>query len=656
MKKLNKVIFTILISFFPLFVSALSVDNVNYEIEEVYINSTVDIVGSMHIQEAIVIKGALNGFERTINFKNSSLEKWESGKINFENSSIYNARGVSLSKVTSNKINKEDIDWKLLDNWSNLYGETESANKGDTNVYTSENTNDGIKVRIYNPNESGYVVYMFDYYIDQAVVLHNDVAELYWTFIPLDFDDIKNAHIQVTIPGTCTNETFRYWAHGPLNGEINGISEAKDDAGNYLYQGVIANVGDIKEGMGTDIRMTFDKGIMSIADSVLTKSDQDALEEIIKVETKRADVSNQQRKISKIVYYGIKGLSSFYLIGLIILWIHMYLKYDREYKSTFDQKYNREFTGDYEVEVVDYLMNKSISTNAMSASIMNLIYKKNIEVIENPNEPKNPTLRLKSRENTSTSENKIIELLFDKIAIKKEGSELEVTTKEIEKYSKKASTAEKFMNGYNAWKDEVESVAINENFFEDHTSKKALATLYLILGFIIIGFMFIFNMFFPIFMLLIILSSVSFVFYISTFKKWSPKGREHFLKWKAFKNFLKDFGSFETKDLPEIKLWEKYLIYATLFGIAKEVGKTMKVRLTEMNNINNAYFPSSYIFYNNYYIGNTISDSINRSHTNSVSTINAEAARSSMSSGSGFGGGFSSGGGFGGGGGGGHGF
>ena len=34
----------------------------------------------------------------------------------------------------------------------------------------------------------------------------------------------------------------------------------------------------------------------------------------------------------------------------------------------------------YNVEVVDYLMHKTITENALSASIMNLVYKKNIKV------------------------------------------------------------------------------------------------------------------------------------------------------------------------------------------------------------------------------------------------------------------------------------
>ena len=50
-----------------------------------------------------------------------------------------------------------------------------------------------------------------------------------------------------------------------------------------------------------------------------------------------------------------------------------------EYESDFISDYYREFIEDYNVEVVDYIMNKNITPNAMTASIMNLIYKKNIK-------------------------------------------------------------------------------------------------------------------------------------------------------------------------------------------------------------------------------------------------------------------------------------
>lgn len=649
MKNIKKLFLLLILVLFPLGVNAERVNNVNYDIEDMYINANVDILGSIHVEEAIVVKGSLNGFERIINFKNPILEDYEKGKIDFSNSAIYNARAVVLANVSSFKIEKDAIGWDILSGLKTSYKETESANPGETGIYTNEKNENGIKLRVYNPNSSGYVVYYFEYYIDQAVVLHNDVAELYWQFIPTDFDYVKNAHIQVVIPGSCSSDTFRFWAHGPLNGNIRAIlGETKDD-GTELYRGVLADVEDIN-GTGTDIRITFDKNFMSMAKEILNESGQDALEEIIKVETVRADSANQTRKLSKIILYGIYILSGLYFIGLIILWIYMYKKYDKEYKIPFDAKYYREFTGDYGVEVVEYLMKKSVTTEGLSASIMNLIYKKNIEVIENEKDKKNPTLKLLNEDNLSDAEKVVIELLFKTVTNKDE-----VTMKEIEKFSSKRSTAEKFMNKYKYWEEKVKEAGEAEEFFENHTTNKITAALYLLLGIIIIVLMFVFNMVNPIIMALIGISSIAFLIYVMSFKKWTNKGREHYLKWKAFKNFLQDFGSFKEKELPEIKLWEKYLVYATIFGLAKTVQKTMKMKLTEFGYDTNTYYRSS-SFYHDYYIGNIVSNSIKNSYTGSLSTISASTANSSLSSGGGFGGGFSSGGGFGGGGGGGHGF
>ena len=648
---MKNILLALLLILMPINAYAAKVDYVDYDIEDVYINATVDIFGSIHVEEAIIVNGSLNGFERVINYKNSNLKEYEEGNIDFSNSSIYNGRAMALSRVSSFTVKSDEIGWEVLSTFVTDYEEVSTASSGDTGVFTKETGEDGITVRVYNPNKSGYVVYYFDYYIDQAVVLHNDVAELYWQFIPLDFDYINKAHIQVLLPGSCTDETFRFWAHGPLNGSIGAIlADNQSEDGKNLYRGILANVESI-DGSGTDIRVTFDKSMMSMAEAFLNKSNEDALDKIIEVETIRADDANQKRAVAKTVYYGIYILSGAYLLGIVILWIYMYKKYDKEYKVDFNAKYYREFTGDYGVEVIDYLLNKKVSTNAMSASIMNLIYKKNIEIIENANDKKNPTLKLISEENLSESEKIIIELLFKTIS-----TSGEVSIKDIEKYSKKYSTAEKFMKKYDYWVEKVKEEAEREEFFEDHTSKRLIAGLYNIMGIIIILLMFIFNMINPIILTLILIMSISFTIYIASFKKWTKKGREHYLKWNAFKNFLKDFGSFKEKELPEIKLWEKYLVYATIFGLAKTVEKTMKLKLTEFGYDEQMMYSTSHMYRRDYFIGNIISDSIHKSHANSLSTISAATATSSSSSGGGFGGGFSSGGGFGGGGGGGHGF
>ena len=646
MKKI--ILFLVLSIIAPL--SVLAVSEVDYDVKDVYIDSSIDFMGSMHIKEAIIIEGSLNGFERVINYKNSALKDWTSGEIDFANSSIYNARGVSLSLVSAFNISEDQIGWNIFDEDYKDFNETVSAVSGNSGVYTSRETEDGIDVKVYSPNESGYIVYLFDYYIDQAVVLHNDIAEIYWTFLPQDFDPVESVNIQLTIPGSCTDDKFRFWAHGSLNGNISGISDAKDDDGNILYKGVLATVNDVEFGKGVDIRMTFDKSLMSVASSFLNNSGIDALDKIIEVETERANDANSQRKMIKIVYYGIYGISIIYLIGIVLLWIYLYRKYDREHNVNFTAKYYREFTGDYSVEVIEYLMEKNISNKALSASIMNLIYKKNIEIEEISNSKDDLKLILKNRDNVSKAENIILDLLFSVV-----GKNSIVTLKQIENYSSNVSTSRSFVNKYNSWKNQVVMDAESENFFEDISTAKIIGFVYFILGMIIMFLNIYFNIGNTVLIILIVVMSIVLLIYTNTFKKWTKKGREHYLKWNAFKNFLKDFGSFSNKEVPEIKLWEKYLVYATVFGLAKEVQKAMNIKLSEMGDttVYNSYRP---LYYHNIYIGDRLDHSISHAYNKGTSLINAENAKSSFSSGSGFGGGFSSGGGFGGGGGSGHGF
>jgi uncharacterized membrane protein len=107
---------------------------------------------------------------------------------------------------------------------------------------------------------------------------------------------------------------------------------------------------------------------------------------------------------------------------------------------------------------------------------------------------------------------------------------------------------------------------------------------------------------------------------------------------------LLDFGRFNEKELPEIALWEKYLVYATVFGIADKVSKAMEIKIKDMGvDSNMTLYPHLYM---NHYFAHNLAGAINMARTASISKI----AQSQVSSGSGHGGGFSGGGGFGGGG------
>ncbi len=120
--------------------------------------------------------------------------------------------------------------------------------------------------------------------------------------------------------------------------------------------------------------------------------------------------------------------------------------------------------------------------------------------------------------------------------------------------------------------------------------------------------------------------------------------REEAMRMKGLKQYLQEFSRIKEKEPIEVKLWNEYLMYAQIFGIAKEVMEQFKKLypevLEDMDNYNYNY--------NTFMFVNSLSD---------TGVKAASAARSAAENYSSGGGGFSSGGGgggsFGGGGGGG---
>ena len=634
---MKKIIF-LLLCLFPLWVKA----EVNYDITDYYVSSEIEIAGAIKVKELIVLDGTFNGYEREIVIKDTSLKNWEEKNINFEKSSIYNCLSVDNLKVATFNVDKVNL--KTFNNIKDFAKLVDKANNGDSDVYTVTETKNGQNVKMYKKSDNQKVAFYLEYVVTNAVVMHEDVAELYYPYVGSNFSDpIDHVVVQVYLPYADNSDKFRIWAHGPLNGEAKKIlNEKKENVG------VVATTKNLKANTGFDIRMTFDKSLIQIP-QFLDNSKETALPKIIKVEKQRANEANKSRQQIRFVYYGILTLIIAYLIGLVILWLYIYFKHDREYRSDFKSKYNRDFIDDYNVEVIDYLNNKNISANALSASIMNLVYKKNIKVEEiaskDKKEKKQYKFILQNKDNLTEAEKYLIDFLFLTI-----GKDNEFKLSDLKDYASSSSSYLNFNTRYNSWKNKVIAEGEKQEFYEDKNFIKKVGILYFCLG-IVLAIVAFFNT--NSLMWLYLFPSIIFLIYTLSFNKRSKKGNDHYKKWQAFKNFLNDFGNFEIKELPEIALWERYMVYAVIFNLAKKVQKAMNVKIKEYDINNTMYTPyiNNWLYYDmQFNIANTISNAVS-------SSISAANAQSLNSSGSGFGGGFSSGsgGGFGGGGGG-HGF
>ena len=637
-----KKILVLIISLFSFISVNYAVSNVNYKIDDYIVDSRIDISGNMVVREVIKVKGSFNGYIRDLKYKNSNNKVFDKSIDSFYGSSIYDASNIEVRKVGTINYDKE-LDFNVFDQSVNEFTMNDSCtvNKG---CYEKSDITDGVSLKMYNETNNSSTYFYIEYLLGNVVVIHEDIAEVYFNFVGDMFDDDINKYkLRVVLPDK-TKELVRVWAHGPLNGNVSPI---KDENG-YYYGGYL-EINDLYSNTPVDMRLTFDKNLILVDHPYLKKSEVLALDKILEVENLRADKANKEREKAKFFMYGSYALGSVYLVLLVLLFVYIYIKYDKELKTNFDMEYNREFINDYDVTNIEYLFDKKITEKAFSTSILNLIYKKNIKIEQI--DKKDYKLIKVNTDNVSESEEYLMKMIFDNI-----GNKEYVLLSQIKKYAKEIhGTTSEFLTSF-TWQNKVTSESIKNNFYESNTKIKVLGVLFSLVGYLVFYVMVRFNGF-NLFSIIIFICALVFMIYVLIFNKRTKRGAEDYQKWKAFKRFLEEFGRFDEKELPEIVLWERYLVYANIFGIADKVGKTMKIKFNEINT-NNQYSNGDLLF--DYMMWNNLNHSINNTVRSSVSTartvVNEAIAKSSSSSGGGFGGGFSSGGGFGGGGGGGRGF
>ena len=73
-------------------------------------------------------------------------------------------------------------------------------------------------------------------------------------------------------------------------------------------------------------------------------------------------------------------------------------------------------------------------------------------------------------------------------------------------------------------------------------------------------------------------------------------GEDEYAKWRALYNFLNSETLIHERTIIELPLWEKYLVYATAFGLSKKISKAISIRCPEASEspiLNNTSYRSS---------------------------------------------------------------
>ena len=668
------------------FVFPLKVDASNYGISNYYIDATVQSNGDIKVKELFVLEGSFNGGQRMVCYKNSYAPTFNGTVSGLSGSSLYNGSGITIDSVKAIEADRNSS-FDVLYSDGSIFQEYDYASKGDFGVYTISKTYDGVNVLIYNPSTKGKHGFYVEYTLHDMGIIHEDIAEIGWNlFSDMSTDSVEHLEARIHVPGNTT--LLRGWAHGPLQGEIKLVGTDRIDL----------TVDYLNASEAMDVRFVFDKSVLSHGTKF---SSLNAFDEIIRIETKLAEEANLEREeyyaelVEFATYYVEKAekskrrddyetalswvnklkddevkagfeerlsallvkvekreqllkkifliLSGVWFGGLILLLRYVYHRYDKEYSSGFKGKYYRDFPAAYGPTTVGYLIHRNIRNDDLSASILNLICMKVIGFEKDETSKKKDNFKLiKLNHNLtlSTSDQMLIRFLF--------GNEESVTLADLKYYAK--SRYESFIAEFSNWKSTALIEAKNENFYESSPMIRVWTALYCVVGVMIA----LYRTYFVLNCLMIVVAIIAFIYFLSYTKK-TKKGNDDYRKWIGLKNFMLDFGRMDTKDLPEIVLWEKYLAYAVTLGCADKLAKTMKIKVQEMNQ---AGYTVSDTLFDFYYFDSMINfnrvmnQSLNSAIGSAYSERSQAMAVSSSSSGGGFGGGFSSGGGsFGGGGG-----
>jgi len=619
--KIKKVIYSILFAIIILLLSqnkveaSLNLDNLDFDVK---INSD----GSMNVTET---------WDIYISETNTLFKTFET-----DSSKYSNITDVKVKEITDGK----NIEFTQID--EEMYHVTKNCYYGLINSNGSFEIAWGVGL----DNSTDTRKYEISYKVNDVIAKYNDYAELYWKFIGEDFeisaDIIKG---KITLPENVENiEYILVWGHTEdLNGTIyaTSLNEIEFDLTNYSGNSYV------------EVRSLFPRDMIIYANRNYSTNIYD---DVIEEETIWAEEANERREAKEkrefIIYIILMIVLGGSVIGLIIETIKNikgFQNMEPKYKPSIKYEYFREIPYENATPAEALFITSNCSntyfSSSFSANILDLCLKKyiSLELLEKKTKFSQGVIKiiLNEKNNIDLKDDEKITLDFLKEVA---GTKKEITTKDITKYLEKRQTRVSRLD--TTLKNVIEKYEKEEEKYNEQNVKKCGDYIgYSVLNFVgIVPLVFILMIFITsenikyiiwlsiIIFCLLIINGIIFAIRSTKANILTQKGVDEKNKWNGFKKYMEEYSLLDEKEVPELAIWEKYLVFATAFGISEKVLKQLKVVYPQIADIDSSiYSTCTYI-----HIMNSVDIG---------SCVNSSVYSAVGSSGSGSGGGFSGGGG-----------
>jgi uncharacterized membrane protein len=533
----------------------------------------------------------------------------------------------------------------------------------DSGTYEVEKDGEVTRITAYFDASDEQVTYELRYRVAGAVKVYADTAELYWQFIGDEWSEPVGAVTINIWPAEALVELaktdVRAWAHGPLWGTV----EIGDDGGVQLA------VSDLDAYTFVEARVLYPVQLFPDAHMIVGPYRQTVLKE----EARWAAEANEQRAEVRATAVAARKTALWVNIAgsgaalvLVAITLVLFFKYGKEYRTKlpFVDKYWREDPRpDLPPALVGALWRMgSVKSEDIVATMMNLTDTGAIAMSEEVFETRGLFKKKESKDYvftllkaTSTLDaidKELADFLFScgQTYTPQHGAAAGLsgagfTFDDLKDYAK--THQERYAEQVNNWKTTVKAQAQARGLIDSVSASiqvisgvLAALTVLLAVGagfvgaFVAVG--------------VAAVCAVANVLLTANMSRRTPEGDELYRYYKGLYHYLKDFSKLDEAPPASVLIWKRYLVLATVFGIADEVAKQLKVVMPEMLQ-DPAFGPTYYWMYGGLHHTAPVhlfNDTLSAAHA-------AAIAGSIDSSGGGFGGGFSGGGGFGGGGGGG---
>ena len=598
-----------------------------YSMTQTHIGATVEADGSL-----IVVEGRQFDFDDDINgvfWEINTGSNQQGGSVNVD------VLGVEEDDTAFNKV--------------------DYANKGDSGVYTVEQSDGGVKIKVFSPHESGdSAIYYVSYTMTGAVMNWADTAELYWKFVgdgwSANSDDVE---MEVYFAGgaigtpASKGDNFRAWGHGPLTGDVS----LDEDEPMVTY-----TIPCVHEGEFAEARIAFPSDWVPW----LSASSEDRMPTILSEEKAWAEEANARRARARMIANALAVVSVVAAVAFTGVIVVLKLR-RRKPKPLFQDEYFRDVPSADHPAVLSALMSwNEVPDQAYIATLMKLTDDRVIKLEEaTVTKAKKGLLGREKEEQTyrvtvsdagwksvkkGSADRAVLKVFFAGVKPDENGDRSR-TFDELQHYVKQhaAPVGDKF--------EDYQSTVKGELADREYVASDGIVAMVfgLVLGILLVCFSvgsMIFtdvaqaNVIAAIVSVPIVLVGVGLSF---TFRRFTPEGAEVAARCKALKHWLEDFTRLKEAVPGDLVLWNKLLVMGVALGISKEVLRQLAEAVPpEVREADGFYdnYPCYWWYYHHYGTESPL-DSFNDVYHESISAV----ASSSDSSSGGGGGGFSGGGG-----------